>query len=90
MISTSSGSSCNNAPVLTACPIPISELAILIKEIIGYKGELIFDKSMPEGKKRKLIDSSEIFSLGWKPKISLEDGIKNTYKWYLNNLSSTL
>ena len=70
--------------------IPISELAILIKEIIGYKGELIFDKSMPEGKKRKLIDSSEIFSLGWKPKISLEDGIKNTYKWYLNNLSSTL
>ncbi len=70
--------------------IPISELALLIKEIIGYKGELIFDKSMPDGKKRKLIDSSEIFSLGWKPKISLEDGIKNTYKWYLNNLSSTL
>jgi len=70
--------------------IPISELALLIKEIIGYKGELIFDKSMPDGKERKLIDSSEIFSLGWKPKISLEDGIKNTYKWYLNNLSSTL
>ena len=68
--------------------ISIKDLALLIKSIINYKGKIIFDKSKPDGTPRKLIDSSKINKLGWRPKISLEDGIKNTYNWYLNNFKN--
>ena len=62
--------------------ISILELANLIKEIIGYKGKIIFDKLKPDGTVRKLMDSSKIQQLGWEPKINLKDGITETYKLY--------
>ena len=65
--------------------ISIYNLAELIKSIIGYDGEIRFNADMPDGTPRKLIDSSRINELGWKPKIKLEDGIRKTYKWYLDN-----
>ena len=65
--------------------ISIKNFASLIKEIVGYKGKIIFDKSKPDGMKRKLLDSKKIKQMGWKPKISLKKGLKLFYKWYVNN-----
>lgn len=60
--------------------VTIAELSLLIKKITGYNGELRHDSSKPDGVMRKLLDSSRINNLGWKPKISLEEGIKKTYE----------
>jgi GDP-L-fucose synthase len=65
--------------------ISIKELALLIKEIVGYNGEIRFDTSKPDGTPRKLLDVLSINSLGWKPKVSLEEGIRKTYEWYLGD-----
>ena len=65
--------------------ISIKDLAYKIKEITDYRGELIFDESMPDGNPRKLIDSSKLHDLGWKPSISLDNGLEMTYKWFLDN-----
>uniref|UniRef100_A0A7C3RL24 GDP-L-fucose synthase n=1 Tax=Dictyoglomus thermophilum TaxID=14 RepID=A0A7C3RL24_DICTH len=62
--------------------IKIKDLALLIKNILGFEGEIKYDLSKPDGTPRKLLDVSKIKSLGWKPKISLEKGIKKTYEWY--------
>jgi GDP-L-fucose synthase len=62
--------------------ISIRDLATMIAKIIGYKGEIGFDASRPDGTPRKLLDSSRIRRLGWTPKISLEEGISLTYEWY--------
>lgn len=69
----------------TGVDISILELAEMIKRIIGYKGEIIYDKNMPDGTPRKLLDVSKINYLGWKDEIGLEEGIKKTYKWFLKN-----
>ena len=63
--------------------ISVMELAVVIKEIVGYQGEIKLDRSKPDGMPRKLLDSSKIKSLGWKPKIDLRTGINKTYKWFL-------
>jgi GDP-L-fucose synthase len=60
--------------------VTIGELALLIKKITGYTGDLRHDSSKPDGVMRKLLDSSRLSNLGWKAKISLEDGIRNTYE----------
>ncbi|ADL07287.1 GDP-L-fucose synthase [Thermosediminibacter oceani] len=65
--------------------LTIAELANLIKEIVGYKGEIVFDTSKPDGTPRKLLDVSKLFNLGWRPRIRLEDGIRSTYEWYMQN-----
>ena len=62
--------------------VSILHLANMIKNIIGFKGDLSFDSSKPDGNPRKLLDSSVINSLGWKPKTELEDGLKITYEWF--------
>jgi GDP-L-fucose synthase len=62
--------------------ISIRDLALLIGEIVGYRGQIVHDLSKPDGTPRKLLDNSRILSLGWKPAISLRDGIASTYKWY--------
>jgi len=63
--------------------ISIAELANLIKEIVGYKGELIFNTDKPDGTMKKLTDTSKLHSLGWMHKVSLEDGTRRVYEWYL-------
>ncbi|MBI5663017.1 MULTISPECIES: GDP-L-fucose synthase [Ignavibacterium] len=65
--------------------ISISDLAALISEIIGYNGKIEYDTTKPDGTPRKLMDVSRINSLGWKYKTELEEGIKKTYDWFLNN-----
>ena len=65
--------------------ITIAELAQKIAKVIGYKGEFKFDTSMPDGTPRKILDSSKIFELGWKPTIGLEEGLERIYKDYLIN-----
>jgi len=63
--------------------VTIRELAELIGQVVGYKGELRFDHTKPDGTPQKLLDISRIVELGWRPSISLKDGIKQTYEWYL-------
>jgi len=65
--------------------ITIKELAELIKDIIGYEGELRFDSSKPDGMPHKVLDVSHINSLGWKAKTPLREGVKKTYEWYRCN-----
>ena len=65
--------------------ISIEELTLLIKDIIGFKGETTFDTSKPDGTPKKLLDVSKLTDLGWKPKISLKEGIRQTYEWCLKN-----
>lgn len=65
--------------------ISIADLADLIARVVGYRGKIVFDTTKPDGTPRKLMDSSRILALGWKPEISLEDGIASTYRWYLKN-----
>ena len=64
--------------------LTIKELATLIKEIVGFKGDLTFNANRPNGAMNKLTDCSKIHSLGWKHKINLEEGVKMLYQWYKN------
>ncbi|MBU4463169.1 MAG: GDP-L-fucose synthase [Proteobacteria bacterium] len=59
--------------------ISINELALLIKDIVGFEGNVVFDKTRPDGTLQKLLDVSRLTALGWKPKILLKDGIRATY-----------
>lgn len=68
--------------------IAIRELAELVCEIVGFKGRLVFDTTKPDGTPRKLLDMSATFALGWRPRISLADGIRSTYEWYLGTSKS--
>ncbi len=65
--------------------ISIKGLAEKIKSIVGYEGKLKFNSDMPDGNPRKLLDSSLINKYGWTPKIDLDQGLKKTYTWYLEN-----
>ena len=60
------------------------ELAETVKRIVGFTGEIVWDKSKPDGTPRKLMDSSRLFELGWKPQISLEAGIRLAYADFLS------
>jgi GDP-L-fucose synthase len=66
--------------------ITISELVELIKEVVGFEGEINYDTSKPDGTPRKLMDVSRLNGLGWKARISLKDGIKETYEWYQDQI----
>ena len=61
----------------------IKDLANLIKKIVKFEGELIFNSSFPDGNPKKLLDSSKINKLGWESNISLEKGLQDTYDWYI-------
>ena len=67
----------------TGTDVSIKELAQLICNVVGYTGKIVFDTSKPDGTPKKLLDVSKINSLGWKAKVSLEEGIRKTYEWYL-------
>jgi len=62
--------------------LTVRELANLIAEVVGFKGDIIFDPSKPDGAPRKLLDSSRLSELGWRPKVSLREGIVRTYHWF--------
>lgn len=64
----------------------IKELVFLMKEIVGFEGAIVVDDSKPDGAPRKSLDSNKINKLGWMPKISLQEGIKETYEWYEKHL----
>jgi GDP-L-fucose synthase len=67
----------------TGAEVTIGELAELIVRVVGFAGKLRFDASKPDGAPRKLLDSSRLFDMGWQPRISLEDGLRQTYQWYV-------
>ncbi len=66
--------------------VTIAELAQILKEVIGYKGEIVYDSGKPDGTPRKLTDISKIKAAGWKPAHTLREGIDLTYRWYLENI----
>jgi GDP-L-fucose synthase len=68
--------------------ISIKDLAELIQSTVGFEGSIEWDSSRPDGTPRKLLDVSRIIALGWKPTISLEDGIRSTYDWYISETNS--
>ena len=70
----------------TGNDISIRDLAIIIKKIIGFQGDIIWDNSKPDGTPKKLIDISKMESLGWKYSTNIEEGIKKTYDWFLDNI----
>jgi GDP-L-fucose synthase len=65
--------------------LSIAGLAALVKRVVGYEGEIVYDASKPDGTPRKLVDVSRINGLGWRAAISLEDGVRETYRWFLEN-----
>lgn len=65
--------------------ISIRGLAEMVAHAMGFDGKLIFDTTKPDGTPRKLMDSRRIRALGWKPEISLENGIASAYRWFLDN-----
>ena len=71
----------------TGMEISIKELAHKVAGTLGYKGDILFDRSKPDGTPRKLTDPSRLHQLGWHHSVELEDGIKRLYDWYLTTLS---
>ncbi|MDO8716346.1 MAG: GDP-L-fucose synthase [Dehalococcoidales bacterium] len=65
--------------------LSIKEMAVLIKNVVGFKGDIIFDTSKPDGMPRKLLDASKIRGLGWEPRIGMDEGIRHTYEWYASH-----
>ncbi len=72
----------------TGVDLSIKELAEIIQETVGHTGEIIWDASKPDGTPRKLMDVSKMSNAGWIAKIKLEDGIRRTYTWFLENVNS--
>ena len=70
--------------------LTIAELAEMVARIVDYSGQIRFDPSRPDGAPRKSLDLSRIHSLGWRARITLEEGIASTYKWYCANAASTV
>ena len=62
--------------------LSINELALLVKEVVGYQGQIVYDSSKPDGTPRKLLDVSLLHNIGWHHKVSLRQGIEIVYKWY--------
>jgi len=67
--------------------VTIAELASLLAEVTGFKGTIRFDADKPDGTTRKLMDSSRINAMGWQPAISLDKGVRQTYKWFVEGLN---
>lgn len=68
--------------------ISIADLAVMIKNIVGFDGELVFDTSKPDGTLRKLADSSRLHALGWQHRINLLEGVQDAYRWFVATTGS--
>ncbi len=66
--------------------LPIVELAQLIADIVGFKGEIMCDTSKPDGTPRKLMSAAKMQAMGWTPRITLREGLADAYAWYLANI----
>ena len=64
--------------------ISIKNIAELIRKVVGYNGQLRFDPTKPDGMPLKALDSSELMAMGWRPKVSLQRGLEETYRWFLD------
>ena len=73
----------NHINIGTGKDIAIADLAVLIGNVVGFEGTLVFDASKPDGAPRKLLDVSRLHNMGWRQKLTLEDGIGQTYDWFL-------
>lgn len=69
----------------TGVEISIYDLVMLIKDVVDYKGDIVWNKDMPNGTPRKLTNVDKLHSLGWKHKIEIEEGVRSTYNWFVNN-----
>lgn len=67
--------------------VTIRELALLVAEVTGFAGKIVFDASKPDGTMRKLMDSGRLTAMGWKPSVTLASGVKETYAWFLENVA---
>lgn len=72
----------------TGKEVTIKELAEMVKETVGFEGEIIWNDSMPDGTPRKLTDVTKLHSLGWRHKVELEEGIKMAYDWFKENVEN--
>jgi len=72
----------------TGVDLTIKELAETIQRVVGHTGDLIWDRTKPDGTPRKLLDVSKMHALGWKNNINLENGIQKTYTWFLDNIEN--
>jgi GDP-L-fucose synthase len=62
--------------------LTIAELAETVRRVVGFEGRLRYDATRPDGTPRKLLDTSRLSALGWRPRIGLEDGLRDAYRWY--------
>ena len=62
--------------------LTIAELAHLVRDVVGFSGDILFDSTKPDGTPQKLLDISKLSALGWRPAVALEDGLTRTYRWY--------
>lgn len=67
--------------------LSIRELASLVRQVVGFEGNVMWDRSKPDGAPRRLLDSRKINALGWTPTVSLEDGIRSTYAWFVEHVA---
>jgi GDP-L-fucose synthase len=65
--------------------VTIRELAETVCEVLGFQGSLVFDTTKPDGTPRKLLDVSILFEMGWRPGISLREGIRDAYQWFVSS-----
>jgi GDP-L-fucose synthase len=65
--------------------LTVKEIALMVKDIVGYTGTILWDSTKPDGMPRKVLDMTKLHSLGWKHTIDLKEGIERTYKWFLEN-----
>ncbi|MGC1386713.1 MAG: hypothetical protein WA807_01760 [Steroidobacteraceae bacterium] len=68
--------------------VTVHELAEFIGHVVGFNGEIRFDRIKPDGTPRKMLDVSRLHALGWRARPSLEEGVRATYGWYLSNLNA--
>ena len=68
--------------------ISIGDAALLVKQVVGFEGDIVFDDSKPDGVPKKLLDCSKLHKLGWRPSITLRDGLAATYAWFVDNQGS--
>jgi GDP-L-fucose synthase len=79
---------CSHINIGFGSDITIEELAMSIASVVGYNGKLKFDTTKPDGPSRKLVDITRLNNLGWNAKVTLNDGLENTYRSYLNHIKT--